>query len=44
VIGVLTLVDRSEDAAELFGSRGLPLIGLYTGSELLDAARAADRS
>lgn len=44
VVGVLSLVDRSEDAAALFGSRGLPLIGLYTGSELLEAAKAADRS
>lgn len=44
VVGVLTLVDRSQDAAGLFGARGLPLIGLYTGSELLEAARAAQSS
>ena len=43
VVGVLTLVDRSEGAATLFGARGLPLISLYTGTELLDTARAAER-
>jgi orotate phosphoribosyltransferase len=43
VVGVLTLVDRSDDAATLFRTRGLPLISLYTGSELLQAARAAER-
>ena len=41
VVGVLTVVDRSQDATALFGARGLPLISLYTGNELLEAARAA---
>lgn len=40
VIGVLTLVDRSENAAERFHARGMPLIPLFRGSELLEAARA----
>lgn len=40
VIGVLTLVDRSENAAERFNARGIPLIALFQGSELLEAARA----
>ncbi|MEX2465826.1 MAG: orotate phosphoribosyltransferase [Gemmatimonadota bacterium] len=44
VIGVLTLVDRSEDAAARFGARGLPLIALYTGEALLRAAKAAGQS
>ncbi len=40
VVGVLTLVDRSENAAERFEERGLPLLSLYRGAELLEAARA----
>ncbi|MDZ7781235.1 MAG: orotate phosphoribosyltransferase [Gemmatimonadota bacterium] len=39
VVGVLTLVDRSESAADLFEERGIPLISLFRGSELLEAAR-----
>jgi orotate phosphoribosyltransferase len=41
VVGVLTLVDRSEGAAELYASRGLPLLAIFTGAELLEAAAAA---
>lgn len=39
VVGVLTLVDRSENATALFEARDLPLISLYRGEELLEAAR-----
>lgn len=39
VVGVLTLVDRSEDASALFGARGIPLASVFTGAELLEAAR-----
>lgn len=44
VIGVLTLVDRSESAAERFNARGIPLIALFQGPELLEAARARQGS
>lgn len=40
VVGVLTLVDRSENAAARFAERGYPLISIFRGSELLEAARA----
>jgi len=40
VVGVLTLVDRSEDATALFESRGLPLVSLFRGADLLEAAKA----
>lgn len=39
VVGVLTLVDRSEDAAALFEQDGIRLISIFTGAELLEAAR-----
>ena len=38
VVGVLTLVNRSEGAEALYRSRGLPLIWIFTGQELLEAA------
>ncbi|MEX0837298.1 MAG: orotate phosphoribosyltransferase [Gemmatimonadota bacterium] len=40
VIGVLTLVDRSENAAARFSERGLPLISVFRGEELLELARS----
>jgi orotate phosphoribosyltransferase len=40
VIGVLTLVDRSEDAEARFAARGLPLVSVFRGPELLELARA----
>jgi len=40
IVGVLTLVDRSESAAAFYEKQGLPLIALYSGSELLAAARS----
>ena len=40
VVGVLVLVNRSDGAAALFEELGLPLISLFTGDELLSAARA----
>jgi orotate phosphoribosyltransferase len=43
VVGVLTLVDRQEGGRERLEAAGLPLVAVYTGSELLDAARAAGR-
>lgn len=39
VVGVLTLVNRSEGAEALYRARGLPLIWVFTGQELLKAAR-----
>ncbi|MEQ9569929.1 MAG: orotate phosphoribosyltransferase [Longimicrobiales bacterium] len=41
VVGVLTLVDREEGGRERLDAAGLPLVAVYTGAELLDAARAA---
>lgn len=40
IVGVLTLVDRSESAAAFYEQQGLPLLALYAGSELLAAARS----
>ena len=40
IVGVLTLVNRSETAASFYEAQGLPLISIFTGSELLEAARA----
>jgi orotate phosphoribosyltransferase len=40
IVGVLTLVNRSENAAEFFENQGLSLISLFTGAELLEAAKA----
>ena len=42
VVGVLTLVDRSEDATGFFEAEGLPLLSVFTGQELLDAARETE--
>lgn len=42
IVGVLTLVNRSEGAARFYEQMGLPLISLFTGNELLEAARARD--
>jgi orotate phosphoribosyltransferase len=39
VIGVLALVNRSSDAAALYEREGIPLIWVFTGEELLKAAR-----
>jgi orotate phosphoribosyltransferase len=44
VLGVLTLVDRSDDATGLFAAEGLPLLSVFTGSEILAAARSAAES
>jgi orotate phosphoribosyltransferase len=41
IAGVLTLVDRSENATAFYEAQGLTLISLYTGDELLAAARQA---
>ncbi len=40
IVGVLTLVNRSATAESLYADQGLPLISLFTGQELLEAARA----
>lgn len=40
VVGVLTLVDRQEGAAQRLAAAGFPLIALFSGPELLEAARA----
>ena len=39
VVGVLALVNRSPDAATLYEREGLPLMWVFTGEELLRAAR-----
>lgn len=41
IVGVLTLVDRSENAAGFYKAQGLPLISIFTGAELLEAAKDA---
>jgi len=43
VVGVLTLVDRSEDATGFFADQGLVLHSVFTGAELLDAASQASK-
>jgi orotate phosphoribosyltransferase len=40
IVGVLTIVDRSNGADAIFRAEGLPLLSIFTGSELVDAARA----
>jgi orotate phosphoribosyltransferase len=40
VVGVLTVVNRSETAEAFYAEQGLPLISLFTGAELLEAARS----
>jgi orotate phosphoribosyltransferase len=40
VVGVLTVVNRSESAEAFYAEQGLPLISLFTGAELLEAARS----
>ena len=45
VVGVLTLVDREEGGRQVVESSGVPLFRVFTGSELLEAARRqADQS
>ena len=39
VIGVLTVVDRSDGATELYESLGLPLYSIFRAEELVEAAR-----
>lgn len=39
VVGALTLVNRSENAESFYAEQGLRLISLFTGAELLRAAR-----
>ncbi|MDA0327775.1 MAG: orotate phosphoribosyltransferase [Gemmatimonadetes bacterium] len=39
IVGVLTLVNRSESAAAFYEQQGLPLISVFTGTELLEAAK-----
>lgn len=40
VVGALSLVNRAEGAEALYRERGLPLLWVFTGGELLEAARA----
>lgn len=39
IIGVLTLVNRSQGAQAFYAQQGLPLLALFSGEELLAAAR-----
>jgi orotate phosphoribosyltransferase len=41
VVGVLTIVNRSEEAEALFAEQGIPLLYVFTGTELVEAAREA---
>ncbi len=43
IVGVLTLVNRSENAEAFYQAQGLPLISIFTGAELVEAARAASQ-
>jgi orotate phosphoribosyltransferase len=38
IVGVLALVNRSSGAEAFYESQGLPLVSVFTGEELLDAA------
>lgn len=40
IVGVLALVNRSSGAEAFYESQGLPLISIFSGDELLEAARA----
>jgi len=40
VVGVLTLVDREEGGRERLAEAGYPLVAVFTGKELLEAARS----
>jgi orotate phosphoribosyltransferase len=40
VVAALTIVDREEGAQAALAAQGLPLLSLYRGRELLEAARA----
>jgi orotate phosphoribosyltransferase len=39
IIGVLTLIDRSENASALFEAEGLQLMSIFKGSEILEEAQ-----
>lgn len=39
MVGVLTVVNRSDAADRFYADQGLPLMSLFTGEELLQAAR-----
>jgi orotate phosphoribosyltransferase len=39
ILGVLCLVNRSDNAEHFYEGQGLPLLSIFTGQELLDAAR-----
>lgn len=41
IVGVLTVVNRSRDAGDFFAKLGIPLLSLFTGEELVTAARDA---
>jgi orotate phosphoribosyltransferase len=38
IVGVLALVNRSDGAAAFYEGQGIPLLSIFTGQELLDAA------
>jgi orotate phosphoribosyltransferase len=40
IVGVLALVNRSETAVAFYEGQGLPFTAIFTGAELLEAARA----
>ena len=40
ILGVLCLVNRSDGAKRFYKGQGLPLLSIFTGEELLEAARS----
>ena len=42
ILGVLCLVNRSDGAEKFYQGQGLPLISIFSGAELLEAARTAN--
>jgi orotate phosphoribosyltransferase len=42
ILGVLCLVNRSDGAERFYQGQKLPLISIFTGKELLEAAKAAE--
>ena len=43
VVGVLTVVNRSAGAEALYSERGISLLSIFTGDELVAKARSDER-
>lgn len=44
IVGILALVNRSEGAAAFFEGQGIPFTAIFTGAELVEAARAKGKN